>query len=120
MRDSPRSYYTHHLQQISKAAVLYDSMAIRKALLQLRAAPLHYHLGCECGLHVQKPARGKYGVESTSTVLAWSLTYPSGTRAGAISYSARIPTRAGRDRARSGGGTRGGTRARTASHRRPC
>ena len=35
-RDSPRNYYTHHLQQISKAAVMYDAMAIRKALLHLR------------------------------------------------------------------------------------
>ena len=34
-RDSPRNYYTHHLQQISKAAVMYDAMAIRKALLHL-------------------------------------------------------------------------------------
>ena len=35
-RDSPRSYYTHHTQQISKAAVVYDAMAIRKALLHQR------------------------------------------------------------------------------------
>ena len=35
-RASPKSYYVHHMQQISKAAVLYDAMAIRKQLLSLR------------------------------------------------------------------------------------
>ena len=35
-RDSPREYYTHHTQQISKAAVVYDAMAIRKQILALR------------------------------------------------------------------------------------
>ena len=35
-RTSPTSYYTHHTQQISKAAVVYDAMAIRKQLLSLR------------------------------------------------------------------------------------
>ena len=35
-RDSPKQYYTHHMQQISKAAVVYDAMAIRKQLLGLR------------------------------------------------------------------------------------
>jgi len=29
-RASPKSYYVHHLQQISKAAVVYDAIAIRK------------------------------------------------------------------------------------------
>ena len=33
---SPKQYYTHHMQQISKAAVVYDAMAIRKQLLGLR------------------------------------------------------------------------------------
>ena len=35
-RGSPTSYYVHHTQQISKAAVLYDAMAIRKQILSLR------------------------------------------------------------------------------------
>ena len=35
-RGSPKSYYVHHTQQISKAAVLYDAMAIRKQILSLR------------------------------------------------------------------------------------
>ena len=35
-RASPKSYYVHHLQQISKAAVVYDAMAIRKQILSLR------------------------------------------------------------------------------------
>ena len=29
---SPTSFLVHHLQQISKAAVMYDAMAIRKAI----------------------------------------------------------------------------------------
>ena len=36
LRGSPTSYYVHHTQQISKAAVLYDAMAIRKQILSLR------------------------------------------------------------------------------------
>ena len=35
-RTSPKSFYTHHSQQISKAAVVYDAMAIRKQILSLR------------------------------------------------------------------------------------
>ena len=33
---SPRSFLVHHTQQISKAAVLYDAMAIRKAIRGLK------------------------------------------------------------------------------------
>ena len=35
-RNSPTSFYTHHGQQLSKAAVVYDAMAIRKQILSLR------------------------------------------------------------------------------------
>ena len=36
VRNSPNSFFTHHSQQISKAAVVYDAMAIRKQILSLR------------------------------------------------------------------------------------
>ena len=35
-RASPQSYYVHHAQQISKAAVMYDAMAIRRQIIGLR------------------------------------------------------------------------------------
>ena len=35
-RNSPRAYYVHHTQQLSKAAVMYDAMAIRKQIIGLR------------------------------------------------------------------------------------
>ena len=35
-RSSPKSFYTHHSQQISKAAVVFDAMAIRKQIISLR------------------------------------------------------------------------------------
>ena len=35
-RQSPTSYFLHHAQQIAKAAVVYDAMAIRKQILSLR------------------------------------------------------------------------------------
>ena len=49
-RDSPKAFYTHHMQQIVKAAVVYDAQAIRKQVIGLRqrlcvtaanAAPAH-------------------------------------------------------------------------------
>ena len=36
VRNGPKSFFTHHSQQISKAAVVYDAMAIRKQILSLR------------------------------------------------------------------------------------
>lgn len=43
-RGSPHSFLTHHVQQISKAAVVYDARAIRKQVCNLkqrvRAGPL--------------------------------------------------------------------------------
>ena len=35
-RNSPHTYYVHHTQQMSKAAVMYDAMAIRKQIIGLR------------------------------------------------------------------------------------
>ena len=35
-RSSPKDYYVHHTQQLSKAAVMYDAMAIRKQITSLR------------------------------------------------------------------------------------
>ena len=37
-RRSTRSFLTHHMQQVSKAAVMYDAMAIKKALTCKRQA----------------------------------------------------------------------------------
>ena len=36
LRVSTRSFYAYHLQQISKAAVMYDARAIRKEVLALK------------------------------------------------------------------------------------
>ena len=35
-RISTRSFYVHHMQQIVKAAVMYDAMAIRKQVVALK------------------------------------------------------------------------------------
>ena len=35
-RVSPRSFLTHHLQQLSKAAVIFDAMAIHKQITSLK------------------------------------------------------------------------------------
>ena len=35
-RDSPTSYYTHHVQQLVKAAVVTDAQAIRRQVIGLR------------------------------------------------------------------------------------
>ena len=36
LRASTRSFYAYHLQQISKAAVMYDARAIRKEVITLK------------------------------------------------------------------------------------
>ena len=35
-RISTRSFYVHHMQQLAKAAVMYDAMAIRKQVTALK------------------------------------------------------------------------------------
>ena len=35
-RNSPKSFFVHHSQHITKAAVMYDAMAIRKQVRSLR------------------------------------------------------------------------------------
>ena len=47
-RGSTRSFYTHHVQQMSKAAVIYDAMAICKQIKKLKMRV--------CGAAVVAPA----------------------------------------------------------------
>ena len=51
-RSSPKSYVTHHVQQMSKAAVMYDARAIRKQVTNLKQR----HLGA-AGAHAPHSAR---------------------------------------------------------------
>ena len=55
-RVSPRSYFTHHTQQMSKAAVMYDAMAIRKRLCSRRRSPSAPHMWRRRAAYRPKPA----------------------------------------------------------------
>ena len=48
-RVSTKSFYTHHTQQMSKAAVMYDAKAIRKQVTYLKQRAFGWGCGARRG-----------------------------------------------------------------------
>ena len=59
-RNSPRAYYVHHTQQLSKAAVMYDAMAIRKQIIRACGSASALRLG----LHTRPPPAMRAGLSA--------------------------------------------------------